>query len=39
VIGGSSSSQGVGVLGEDLTISSIGRGVQGISHNGWACTR
>lgn len=34
VVGGSNSANGSGVLGEDLTDSPFGRGVQGISHFG-----
>jgi hypothetical protein len=35
VLGRSTSINGSGVLGEELTESPLGRGVQGISHNGW----
>lgn len=35
VVGSSNSANGSGVLGEDLTFSNVGRGVQGISHDGW----
>ena len=35
VVGSSTSVNGVGVLGEDLTQQSIGRGVQGLANNGW----
>lgn len=35
VAGASTSPNGSGVLGEDLTQSATGRGVQGISHSGW----
>lgn len=35
IVGASNSPNGSGVLGEDLTFSSVGRGVEGISHVGW----
>lgn len=35
VVGSSNSPNGSGLLGEDNTFDSFGRGVIGISHNGW----